>query len=385
MDQLVAEGVPDFKLFTAYPGVFLSPDDHIFRAMQRTRENGGLIMMHAENGPVIDILAADLVAAGTTDPIGHGLARHPILEGEATNRVIRLAEVAGVPVYIVHLSARDALEAVTAARDRGAMAFAETCPQYLFLRSRPGQRLSGAKFVCSPRSAKDHQETSGGASSRRPAARGDRPCPSTSTARRSRAGRLPKIPKGLPRSRTGEPPPRGACRGGSRGALGRDVSTAPPGCSDVPRRGRSPPAPTRHVVYDPNRRHVISAAPTTWTSTLIFGREIQGAADVVMSRGTVTSGRGLGRAAGHGRSCAATLRFRAPRRIAPGRRRDSPQGVAAGTPVRGARRSWPAGGPRAAPPTRGRSLSALSGPKRRAQPGGGDQAAAEGPHPMPTA
>src|SRR6187402_2128972 len=104
MDQLVAEGVPDFKLFTAYPGVFFSDDGAIFRAMQQTGKNGGLIMMHAENGLAIDVLAEDAINAGTTDPIGHGLARHAILEGEATNRVIRLAQVAGVPVYIVHLS-----------------------------------------------------------------------------------------------------------------------------------------------------------------------------------------------------------------------------------------------------------------------------------------
>src|SRR6266850_2638044 len=151
MDQLVAEGVPDFKLFTAYPGVFFSDDGAIFRAMQRTAKNGGLIMMHAENGPAIDIVAGDLVAGGTTDPIGHGLARYPIFEGEATNRVIRLAEAAGVPVYIVHLSARDALDAVRAARDRGAMAFAETCPQYLFLSLDDMKGgFNGAKFICSP-------------------------------------------------------------------------------------------------------------------------------------------------------------------------------------------------------------------------------------------
>src|SRR5207253_1340571 len=76
MDQLVAEGIPDFKLFTAYPGVFFSDDGAIFRAMQRTAKNGGLIMMHAENGLAIDVIAADTVAAGTTDPIGHGLARY---------------------------------------------------------------------------------------------------------------------------------------------------------------------------------------------------------------------------------------------------------------------------------------------------------------------
>src|SRR3954452_2468247 len=133
MDGLVAEGVPDFKLFTAYPGVFYSDDGAIFRAMQRTAKNGGLIMMHAENGMAIDVVAADEGAAGHTDPYYHGVARDPIFEGEATNRVIRLAEVAGVPVYIVHLSARDALNAIRDARDRGAKAFAETCPQYLFL------------------------------------------------------------------------------------------------------------------------------------------------------------------------------------------------------------------------------------------------------------
>src|SRR3989441_2261841 len=133
MDALVAEGVPDFKLFTAYPGGFYSDDGAIFRAMQQTAGNGGLIMMHAENGPAIDVVAADLVAAGKTDPYYHGVARYPAFEGEATNRVIRLAEAAGVPVYIVHLSAREALEAVRSARDRGTKAFAETCPQYLFL------------------------------------------------------------------------------------------------------------------------------------------------------------------------------------------------------------------------------------------------------------
>ncbi len=151
MDGLVAEGVPDFKLFTAYPNVFYSDDGAIFRAMQQTAKNGGLIMMHAENGMAIDVVAEQTVAAGTTDPIGHGLARKAVFEGEATNRVIRLAEAAGVPVYIVHLSASDALAEVRAARDRGTAAFAETCPQYLFLSLDDlGGGFNGAKFVCSP-------------------------------------------------------------------------------------------------------------------------------------------------------------------------------------------------------------------------------------------
>src|SRR6266540_3728216 len=109
MDRLVDEGIPDFKLFTAYPGVLYSDDGAIFRAMQQSATNGGLIMMHAENGIAIDIVANQTAESGKTDPYYHGVARYPVFEGEATNRVIRLAEAARVPVYIVHLSSRDAL------------------------------------------------------------------------------------------------------------------------------------------------------------------------------------------------------------------------------------------------------------------------------------
>ena len=153
MDQLVKhEGVTSFKLFTAYPGVFYVDDPSIFRAMQRTGENGGLICMHAENGPVIDVLVEQALNKGDIAPKYHALTRPPRLEGEASNRVIALAEVANVPVYIVHLSANEALEEVRRARDRGVAAFAETCPQYLFLShdnyEEPG--FEGSKYVMSP-------------------------------------------------------------------------------------------------------------------------------------------------------------------------------------------------------------------------------------------
>ncbi len=151
MDTLVDEGVTDFKLFTAYPGVFFSDDGAIFRAMQQTAKNGGLILMHAENGLAIDVVAAQTFDAGNTDPYYHGTSRSPVMEGEATNRVIRLAQVAGVPVYIVHLSAIEALNEVRRARDEGLPAYAETCPQYLFLTLEDmGDGFNGAKFVCSP-------------------------------------------------------------------------------------------------------------------------------------------------------------------------------------------------------------------------------------------
>jgi dihydropyrimidinase len=154
MDQLVAdEGITSFKLFMAYPGVFYSDDGQILRAMQRARDNGAVIMMHAENGIAIDVLVQQALARGETDPVHHGLTRPAALEAEATARAVRLAEVAtDCPLYIVHLSASEALRAVAEARDAGRNVFAETCPQYLYLTledqlGAPG--FEGAKWVCS--------------------------------------------------------------------------------------------------------------------------------------------------------------------------------------------------------------------------------------------
>ena len=152
MDALVGQGVTSFKLFMAYPGVFMLDDASIFRALLRTGQNGGTICMHAENGGVIDVLVQKALAEGKTAPKYHALTRPARAEAEATHRAIALAEMAGVPIYIVHLSAAEALEMVTEARDRGLPAYAETCPQYLFLSydnyEEPG--FDGAKYVMSP-------------------------------------------------------------------------------------------------------------------------------------------------------------------------------------------------------------------------------------------
>lgn len=152
MDALVGEGVSSFKLFMAYPGVFYSTDGEIQRAMQQARQSGATVMMHAENGIAIDVLVAQALARGQTEPRYHGLSRPDELEAEATRRAIALAGVAGCPLYIVHLSTTGALEAVAEARHRGQNAFAETCPQYLFLSSEDLARdgFEGAKYVCSP-------------------------------------------------------------------------------------------------------------------------------------------------------------------------------------------------------------------------------------------
>ena len=153
MDRMVRdEGITSFKLFMAYPGVFMVDDQTIFRALRRTGENGGLVCMHAENGGVIDELVKEALRKGQTAPKYHALTRPSRAEGEATGRAIALAEMARVPIYIVHLSAADALEKVRDARDMGLPAYAETCPQYLFLSydnyEEPG--FDGAKYVMSP-------------------------------------------------------------------------------------------------------------------------------------------------------------------------------------------------------------------------------------------
>lgn len=155
------EGITSFKLFMAYPGVFYSDDGQILRAMQTAGDIGATIMMHAENGIAIDVLVQQALGRGETDPVYHSWTRPSALEGEATHRAIVLAAVAGnVPLYIVHLSASEALAAVAEARDQSRNVFAETCPQYLYLTvedtlAKPD--FEGAKWVCSPpiRSAHD--------------------------------------------------------------------------------------------------------------------------------------------------------------------------------------------------------------------------------------
>src|SRR6478609_9270288 len=298
MDGLVAEGVPDFKLFTAYPGVFYSDDGAIFRAMQQTAKNGGLIMMHAENGMAIDVVAAQTVDAGTTDPIGHGLARKPIFEGEATNRVIRLAEAAEAPVYIVHLSARDALDTVRDARDRGSRVFAETCPQYLFLSLDDlGHGFEGAKFVCfPPLRTKDHWDElwTGLVKDDLQVVSTDH-CPFDFHGQKELGqGDFRKIPNGLP----GVEDRLDLLHDG--GVVGRRItkerwveiaSTAPAKLFGMyPRKGAvAIGSDADLVIYDPARKHKISAKTHHMDVdySCYEGRTVRGGSDVVLSRGSV--------------------------------------------------------------------------------------------------
>ena len=147
-----SEGVSTFKLFMAYPGVLGVDDGAIFRCMRLAGENGAMVCMHAENGSVIQVLVEEAIAAGNTAPKYHSLTRPTLMEGEATHRAIKISELAQTPLYIVHLSASEALDAVTEARDHGIPVHAETCPHYLFLTDEEYDRaeFEGTKYVMTP-------------------------------------------------------------------------------------------------------------------------------------------------------------------------------------------------------------------------------------------
>ena len=298
MDELVGEGVTSFKLFMAYPGVFMLDDASIFKAMRQAADSGALIMMHAENGGPIDVLVRQFLDEGKTDPVNHGLTRPSVMEGEAVHRAFKLSELAGAPAYIVHLSSRDALNAVREARDRGQAAYAETCPQYLYLSlddlGRPG--FEGAKFVCSPplRPA-DHQEDLW-----KGLQGNDLQIVSTDHAPFNYVGQkdmgkddFSKIPNGLP---SVEDRFTLLFEGVGNGHIGLNrfvevVSTAPAKMFGLyPRKGTiAPGSDADIVVFDPNAEREISA--TTHHMNVDYspyeGRKVRGLPEVVLQRGNV--------------------------------------------------------------------------------------------------
>ena len=298
MDELVGEGVTTFKLFMAYPGVFMSDDASIFRAMTQAAASGATILMHAENGGPIDVLVQRSLAAGKTDPIDHGLTRPASMEGEAVHRAFALAELAGCPTYIVHLSSRDALTEVQEARARGQAAFAETCPQYLYLSqddmARPG--FEGAKFVCSPplRTA-DHQEDLW-----KGLASGDLQVVSTDHApfnyhgqKDLGVGNFAKIPNGLP---SVEDRFTLMYQGLVNGHIGLNrfvdlVATTPARMFGLyPRKGTIAEGfDADIVVFDPNHERTISAATHHMNVdySCYEGLSVKGLPEVVLQRGKV--------------------------------------------------------------------------------------------------
>jgi dihydropyrimidinase len=310
MDTLVREGVTSFKLFMAYPGVFMLDDATIFRALLRTGKNGGTICMHAENGGVIDVLVQRALAEGKTAPKYHALTRPARAEAEATHRAIALAEMADVPVYIVHLSAAEALEMVTEARDRGLPAFAETCPQYLFLSyenyEEPG--FNGAKYVMSPplRDRATQEKLWRGLAFNDLQAVSTDHCPFCMKEQKELGkGDFSRIPNGAPGIETRMSLVYdGGVRTG-RISLNRFVeltSTSPAKIFGLfPKKGTiAPGSDADIVIFDPEKRWRISKKTTHMNVDYnpYEGREVTGAADTVISRGRVIidNGKFVGKA-----------------------------------------------------------------------------------------
>jgi dihydropyrimidinase len=298
------EGVSSFKMFMAYPGSVMVDDAAIFQAMRMVGQHGGMIALHAENGTIIELLIKEALAQGHTAPKYHALTRPAIMEGEATHRGIKLAELAEAPVYFVHLSAKEALKHVVEARDMGVPVFAETCPHYLFFDDSvyDSEDFDLARYVMSPplRSKEsqkalwtalrtddlqlvstDHcpfcmKEGHLGRVNQKPYGRQD----------------FSKIPNGIPGVETRMPTLYdGGVRSG-RISLNRFVeltSTAPAKLFGMfPRKGTIAVGSDADIVlFDPAQPHVISAATqhSNTDFTLFEGKKVTGKVCKVMLRG----------------------------------------------------------------------------------------------------
>src|SRR5438093_1290869 len=310
MNSLIRDGVTSFKLFMAYPGVLMVDDGTIFKAMKNASRYGGLVCMHAENGSVIDLIVKEALAQGKTAPKYHALTRPTTAEAEATGRAIALAEIADAPVYIVHLSCAEALSKVREARDRGIPAYAETCPQYLFLSydnyEEPG--FDGAKYVMSPplRPKEGQDRLWRGLAFNDLQAISTDHCPFCMKEQKT-LGRddFSKIPNGAPGIETRMSLVYdGGVRTG-RISLNRFVeltSTSPARIFGLfPRKGTiAPGSDADIVVFDPNRTITLSARTLHMRVDYnpYEGRQVTGAADTVLSRGrpVIENGKFVGRA-----------------------------------------------------------------------------------------
>jgi dihydropyrimidinase len=310
MNDLVHEGVTSFKLFMAYPGVFMLDDGSIFKALQTTSKNGAMICMHAENGSAIDVIVQQALAEGKKAPKYHALTRPTTAEAEATARAIALAEIAGAPIYIVHLSCNDALEKVREARDRGLPVYAETCPQYLYLSidnfDVPG--FEGAKYVFTPPlREKWHQEKlwNGLKRDHLQVVSTDH-CPFCFKEQKE-LGKddFTKIPNGGPGVEHRMSLIYSGGVAGGRFSANRFVelvSTTPAKLFGLyPRKGTiAVGSDADIVVFDPNRKHTISAKTHHMRVdySMFEGIQVTGMPEVVLSRGrvVVAGDKFLGRA-----------------------------------------------------------------------------------------
>jgi dihydropyrimidinase len=299
-------GVTSLKLFMAYKGALMVDDGTLFRAMEQAAAHGLMILVHAENGDAIDILVRQALGVGQTEPIYHALTRPPALEAEATNRAIRLAEVAGAPLYVVHVTCEGALDAIRTARAHGQAVYGETCTQYLFFTkedlARPG--FEGAKWVCSPpfRTPGDQDALWRGVADDSLQIISTDHCPfwyeggrdGRSGGKELGAGDFSKIPNGCPGIEDRMMVLYTAGVRGGKVSLNRWVELC---CTNpakrfgmYPRKGTvAPGSDADLVIWDPNATHTIRAATQHQRTdyNLYEGMGVTGVPRVVLSRGRV--------------------------------------------------------------------------------------------------
>jgi dihydropyrimidinase len=299
MGAIVESGVTTFKVFLAYRGALMVTDDQFLRVLQESKATGGLVMVHAENGDAIDLLVHQALAAGQTEPRFHAVTRPEVFEAEATGRAVRMAEFAGTPIFIVHVTCRAAAEEIIAGRARGVDAIGETCIQYLTLDvddlSRPGlDGFEGARYVCSP-PLRD---------------RGNQPfmwdavrldhlaivstdhCPFNDEQKALGRGDFSKIPNGLAliQHRVNLLWEHGVREGRLTPSRAVDLlSTTPARIFGLEKKGSISPGKDADItILDPNREHVFSKATSLMAVDydLLEGRRTAGSVRTTLVRGT---------------------------------------------------------------------------------------------------
>jgi dihydropyrimidinase len=297
--SLPEQGITSYKLFMAYKNVLQVDDGTLFQAMQVAAGSGALVMVHAENGDAIDVLVREALGRGETAPIHHALTRPPELEGEATNRAIQLARIAGAPLYVVHVTCKEAVDPIRRAREQGWDVWGETCTQY-FLRSiddlaRPG--FDGAKYVYSPpaRDASNHDVLWDAVRTDALSAISTDHCAFLFDGQKT-LGKddFTKIPNGAPGLEDRLVMIHHFGVNESRIGLNRMVdllATQPAKLFGLyPRKGTiAPGADADIVIFDPAKEHTLSAAShhSKADYNLYEGTTVTGAVDLTMVRGNV--------------------------------------------------------------------------------------------------
>jgi dihydropyrimidinase len=297
--SLPEQGVTSYKLFMAYKGALQVDDETLFRAMEVAAGSGALVLVHAENGDAIDVLVKQALAAGNTEPRFHALTRPPELEGEATNRAIQLARIAGCPLYVVHVTCKEAVEPIQRARDKGWDVWGETCTQYFLIDQTFLERpdFEGAKYVYSPpaRDASNHDVLWNAVRTDALSAISTDHCAFLWDGQKT-LGRddFTKIPNGGPGLEDRLKLIHHFGVGGGRITLNRMVdllATRPAKLFGLyPRKGTiAVGSDADVVVFDPRRRETLSAAGSHSKSdyNLYEGTEVVGAPELVLLRGQV--------------------------------------------------------------------------------------------------